>query len=167
MPTLAGDMEKVATTPMLSSCSPPATKGARETPQGPKPHRARQHRLPAYGAALLPAGQDARSSQLRTGRTCSSWAPHTSGLPPSAAPFCCPLLLPPSGCRSPCRRCCCGEGVDGEGVDDGVVRDGDALRKGKEDVSMNLDPDAGVISGSDSAARVERRPREGEAPGWR
>jgi hypothetical protein len=52
-------------------------------------------------------------------------------------------------------------------VGDGVVRDGDALRKGEEDVSMSFDLDAGVISGGDSAARVERRPREGEAPGRR
>jgi hypothetical protein len=48
----------------------------------------------------------------------------------------CPLLPVPSGCRCP------GEGVDAEEVDDGDVYNGDALKKGKDDVPTSLDPQA-------------------------
>jgi hypothetical protein len=62
------------------------------------------------------------------------------------------LLLPvPMRGRCPCCSNSAGKGVKGGGVDDGNVRDGDALGHGEDDLATSLDLDGGSVRGSAGA----------------
>jgi hypothetical protein len=111
----------------------------------PSPSLEEFHRLPAKTPVALNLEKDKRVAV---------------GLHPQVP---CPVLQVPSGC------CCCSccshcrqEDVDGEGVHDADVRDGDALGKGYKDIPPSLDMDAGAISeGAGAASEAGEGGRKG------
>jgi hypothetical protein len=63
------------------------------------------------------------------------------------------LILACSCCSSHCG--CCSKGVEGEGVDNGNVGDGDALRQDKEDITAGLNIDATAAEEPAPSARPD------------